>query len=450
MTTNDHQGPEMYFSCAEKPRLPAQPPVRQEKRVYTTAEKLLLPVALAIAVLYDRLCFSPVTGGYFERLFPFTGAFWICYLVLLYCFYWKRLARNRVLWFVAGCAAALCVWSFFYTRRGGNEGFGVLSYIVVPAVLMAHAQFLAGGYNLKEVGGMALAWIQGWIIKPFSALPMLAGAVSATFAGDNRSTAKKVLTGVAVTLPLLLIIIPLLSGADRMFGYYLEMIIGGWNLGLLIAHLIVIAVAFALFYSFLWNIGFAPKQKSAGALTARLDTVICCIVLGSVTVVYLLFCAVQFTYLFAGAGLPEGITYSEYAREGFAQTVAVCAVNLCVFGGILGFGNGHRVVTGLLAGLLGLTGVMLFSGFVRLKLYIDAYGLTWLRILSAWFVVYLAAVVILCAVRLLRPALPAVALCALILLGWFTALGYANPNALAERYNSAHNYDVAVRELHDL
>ncbi len=59
----------------------------------------------------------------------------------------------------------------------------------------------------------------------------------------------------------------------------------------------------------------------------------------------------------------------------------------------------------MLAGLLALTGVMLVSGFLRLKLYVDAYGLTWLRILSAWFVIYLAAVLILCFFRMAKEKL---------------------------------------------
>jgi hypothetical protein len=34
------------------------------------------------------------------------------------------------------------------------------------------------------------------------------------------------------------------------------------------------------------------------------------------------------------------------------------------------------------------------------------------------------------------------ALCALILLGWYVALGYANPDALAARHNQRYHYDL--------
>lgn len=440
MTTNDQ--PVGQFGIIPAPTAAPDAEGRAEikpKREYSAAERLLLPVSLVVAVLYDRLLFRPLFLDLDEVIGKLSGAFWLCYLAVFYAFYWKKLARNRVLWFVAGCSAALCAWNFFYDW---NVKFTILTYLVIPAVLMAHAQFAAGDYKLKDAGKIAFAWLFGWVVKPFSGLPALFGAIGSLASGGGKTTAKKAVLGVAVTLPLLCVIIPLLCGADMVFGYYIGRILGDWDFGSLVGHIIVSVLAFALFYSFLWNVGFGVKEKHGEKAAMQIDTIICCIVLGSVTLVYVLFCAVQFTYLFAGAGLPYGMTYSEYAREGFAQTVAVCAFNLLIFGVFLRFGSGSKAVSGFLYGLLGLTGVMLVSGFMRLKLYIDAYGLTWLRLLSAWFVIYLAVVLVLCVVRMLREKVPAVALCALILLGWYVTLGYSNPDALIERYNQTHNYDT--------
>jgi hypothetical protein len=84
---------------------------------------------------------------------------------------------------------------------------------------------------------------------------------------------------------------------------------------------------------------------------------------------------------------------------------------------------------------------MLVSGSVRLSLYIGVYGLTWLRVWSAWFVIYLIAVVVVCAVRMLRERTPAIALCMLILLGWYVALGYVNPAGMVEKYNTYYGFD---------
>lgn len=427
---------------------PAEPaaPISREKRKISPLEQLLLPIALVIGILYDRLVFAPLTDDwyYFGAL---SGIFWLCYLVAFYAFFWKKIAKNRILWYIAGCSAALCLWNLvnLYVFGEWNSEFETLTILVIPCVLMAHTQFAAGNYKLKDAGKIALAWLRGWVIKPFTGLPALFEVTESLVSGGKSSTAKKAALGVGIALPLFCIILPLLAGADKVFGFYLKQMVGDFYIGSFIAHSFVAILAFGLFYSFLWNVGFGPKNKPAEKSASRLDPIVSCIVLGSVSLLYVLFCAVQFTYLFAGAGLPDGMTYSEYAREGFAQTVTVCALNLFIFGVFLQFGTRNKAVTGFLSALLGLTGIMLFSGFMRLWLYIDAYGLTWLRLLSAWFIIYLAVVIVLCAVRMLREKLPAIALCALILLGWYTVLGYANPDALVTRYNQSHNHDMVQR-----
>ncbi|MDR1691936.1 MAG: DUF4173 domain-containing protein, partial [Oscillospiraceae bacterium] len=289
---------------------------------------------------------------------------------------------------------------------------------------------------LKEAGRLTKAWFAGWF--PFSGLPALAGVVGSLIAGGRRQTLKKILIGVTVTIPLLGVLVTLLAGADRVFGYWAETLLSGWNLPSLIRHLFITLAAGSLFYAFLWKMKFNKRDDPAPQGSGRIDVVICCIVLGAVSLLYLLYCGIQFTYLFARAGLPNGLTYSGYAREGFAQTVVVTAVNLILFGLFLRYGKSSKPVKALLAGLLGLTGVILVSGCVRLGLYIEAYGLTWLRFLSAWFIVYLAAVLVICAVRMFSEKLPAIALAALLLLCWTVALGYANPDRFVERYNEGH------------
>ena len=43
----------------------------------------------------------------------------------------------------------------------------------------------------------------------------------------------------------------------------------------------------------------------------------------------MIFCGIQIIYLFGGGGeLPAGVTYAEYARQGFFQLLVVCILNL--------------------------------------------------------------------------------------------------------------------------
>ncbi len=84
------------------------------------------------------------------------------------------------------------------------------------------------------------------------------------------------------------------------------------------------------------------------------------IVLGSVTILFLAFVVIQFQYFFGGQSniSIEGYTFSEYARRGFGELVAVAFFSLLL---LLGLGaitrreteNQRRVFSMLGAGLVG-------------------------------------------------------------------------------------------------
>jgi len=428
---------------------------KKEKRSFSIAEKLLLLAALAIAILFDRALPHFFTENYTR----YYAAFSLCFLAVFYVFFWKKLRHNVISWYLTGCITALCAWSFIFWEISGNGYFGLINFPVIPAVIMGLIVYMTGNFELKEAGSIAIAWLSGVFIKPFSGIHIFFGAIGASLFGEGKSKTKKAALGIAITLPLLLIILPLLSSADRAFGYHLMQILSNFNFATMIWHLVVITTACILVYSFLWNVGFGGNRVNVadGATLAsevskkerketsfKIDTLISSIILGSIALLYTVFCIVQFTYLFAGTGLPGGITYSEYAREGFAQTVVVCAINLLIFGVLLHFRKQSKITTGLLIGLLALTGVMLFSGFIRLGLYIDYYGMTWLRLLSAWFIIYLAAVIIMCGIRLWREKLPLIAVSTMVLVGWYVILGYTNPGGFVAWYNQMLDYDAVL------
>jgi hypothetical protein len=119
------------------------------------------------------------------------------------------------------------------------------------------------------------------------------------------------------------------------------------------------------------------------------------IVLGSVTVLFLLFVTVQFRYFFGGnlnIGI-EGYTYSQYARRGFNELVMVAFFSL---GMILGLStitkreNGlqRRIYSGLSIAIVALVMIILVSAYQRLMLAIDWHGFSRLRLYPQVFLVW--------------------------------------------------------------
>jgi Domain of unknown function (DUF4173) len=105
---------------------------------------------------------------------------------------------------------------------------------------------------------------------------------------------------------------------------------------------------------------------------------------------FLTFIVVQLAVLFGGHEQvlrTSGLTYAEYARQGFWQLLGAAALTLAVIGAGVVFADTprrlQRVVLRLMLGLLcALTIVVVVSALRRLLLYEDAFGLTRLRLLA--------------------------------------------------------------------
>jgi len=151
-------------------------------------------------------------------------------------------------------------------------------------------------------------------------------------------------------------------------------------------------------------------------------------VLGAVDLLFASFVASQFRYLFGGqsAIVQAGYTYSEYARRGFGELVAVAFLSL----GMIVFLStwSHRkypsLFLGLSAALVGLVGVMLASALTRLLLYEHAYGFTRLRTYTHAGILWLGFLFGLFLLLLWRGRLNFIGLAVVVAgVGWAATLG---------------------------
>ena len=108
---------------------------------------------------------------------------------------------------------------------------------------------------------------------------------------------------------------------------------------------------------------------------------------GIMAAVYVIYSGIQILFLFfrLDTGLPEGVTYSQYAHQGFWQLLAVSLIN---FAAVLicqsVFGE-NRILKVLLTVISACTCIMIVSAVYRMLLYVSEYYLTFLRLLVLWF-----------------------------------------------------------------
>ncbi len=158
---------------------------------------------------------------------------------------------------------------------------------------------------------------------------------------------------------------------------------------------------------------------------------------------FLTFVIVQFRYLFGGAGLVEstlGVTYAEYAREGFFQLVTVACLVL-PFLLFLDWLRDHdrapMTFRFLALVMIGLLSVIMASAFYRMRLYRVEFGLTELRFYTMVFMFWLAAVLVWFALTVLRGDRGRFVSGALVAAGLVVfGLHLANPDAWIIRANA--------------
>ncbi len=218
---------------------------------------------------------------------------------------------------------------------------------------------------------------------------------------SKRGEMRHLTRGVLITLPVLLLFAALFSSADLVFRGFVDDLFNFqissdvfWHLFWILS---VTAVFLGLFGLLAAKPGDSEHELGTKPAAGRFGLVESSIMLGSLNVLFLIFIAIQVTYLFGGTANVVGgdFTYAEYARKGFFELVAVAGLSLLLIFVterlLLRERETHDFKFKLLTGLLVAQVVIIMaSAFKRLNLYEQAYGFTSSRLYGYVFIVWLA------------------------------------------------------------
>lgn len=344
---------------------------------------VLLILALLMGALYS-VCF---TGIYvYPKLsfsvFCFVAVF-VLYFTLKYLGYLKNKKAFR--W-----AVPIVVISLF-------NGIFELSIFHYFNVAVVHLMFALMGFLAVSESKFDFEDKNNW----FDLLVIMAGNWRITrsliekISGDKKGTgfkvALKILIGLLIAWPVVAIIFALMLSADAVFQSIFRNIFDNISVSVteIISHIVVIAIAFFYLSGYVYNLG-SFKKSSHPKLNIKADGIICITFLGAVNILFLVFCTLQVAYLFTGGymTLPDGIVYSQYAREGFFQLLFITIINFSI---MLIFIKGlpealkNRVIKTMLILLCVFTGILIYSSFYRMGLYISAYDYSHLRVMVLTF-----------------------------------------------------------------
>lgn len=317
--------------------------------------------------------------------------------------------RTGASWWLLGAApvfAAIFAW-----RASGPLLFlSVLAVIVSlgAASLAAHRRPLpsAGAWDVLAEG------IAMGLHTAFGAILLLFGIRrdSITWAPWHTRTGA-VMRGAMLAIPPLVVFGALFMSADDAFAS-IALDVFRFDVELVASHVVLFGAftwlgAGYLYWVLLDDGARVPPSERIGVRLGALEVTV---VLGLMTLLFVTFIVIQSTHLFGGEALVRrttGLTYAEYARDGFFELVVASFLLLPLLLVSLWLVRDEPAARNrpvqLLAGVLVvLIFLIMGSALYRMRMYQEAYGLTQLRFYTTSFMAWLALVFMFFAATVLR------------------------------------------------
>ncbi len=405
--------------------------------VHNPVARVILIVAPLLGVLADLLLrYAPDGPGWTVWVLTLSLAVaWVTHR------HGQHLTRAQVAWLAVavGCSA-MFTWRDADELRVSNvlatltalALFG-MSAVGVPSrsVFAARGRDIvaAGVYTIRDMLiGTPLLVVRD---AQLQALPALKGGASWT-----------VLRAALLTIPVVLVFTVLLAHGDPMFASLIAL--PNFDVGRLGSHIVVSGVFAWLSAGWLRGTlhGLGTRSVLPEQLPLQLGLVEITTALGAVVILFASFVVVQLRWLFGGADVvfvTTGLTVAEYARQGFFELIVVA---MLVFPLVLGTNavirepkvvRYHRQLSLTLVVLLL---PILMSALLRMRLYVDYYGLTTDRLYATVIAGWIGTVCIAMAFTVLRRR--ARSFVALVLLSGFmclVGLNILNPELMVVRVN---------------
>jgi hypothetical protein len=367
-------------------------------------------------------------------------------------------------WSSAGAAIAVVPFASFLAWR---ESVWLLPIDAVLAVvlLLVAASYASGGHVLRMSLSEAVIRLARGLLSAALAPGFLFGALASLLPVPGEARKQRVIAvarGIGIALPVFLVLGLLLASADPVFASVFRIPVDASSV---ITHGFFIAVGLLLAAVLMVEASSEPLPEMA--VDARpLGATESGVVLGMLVVLYGAFASAQVVAARGGAEkvlTTAGLTYADYARQGFFQLLAVAVITLAVLLGLRSLTRPAEGATHLVLVGLGETAIVLTLGIVgvavnRLGLYEQAYGLTMLRFTCTVVAWWLGAVFVLVGLaytgigRSQRWVGGAIALSLLVAV---LGMNIADPESLVVRRNVDHalatgRFDAAyLAELSD-
>lgn len=385
---------------------------------------VLLALSFAAAVLFS-FGHDWLTPSRYGPGIGLTLSHWVLTAAAL----WAAKARKRLtprpdgIFLLALSVLLSAAYAVFANATLRRLNLPVLWLVTAQALFsltgMNRASALSGPGLWEGLQRYADSLFRHWL-SPFASL--------AAKARGSRHARRNLLPGLLTALLASLVAAAILATADQVFSGILNSAaqrMAGLDGSFLLRLFMALLLTFPLFSH---RFSLLQEARSTRPAVSRIsDPTVFCLVLTGLSLVYALFGYVQIRYLFAGVeSVRMSGGYAAYARSGFFQLVLVALLTLGVILPALTLFRENRAVRAL-CGLTALLTVLIdVSAFVRMRLYIEAYGLSTLRVVTLWGIGVILLALLAVMGKALRPAWRICPVLAAVILSSWVALNWIN------------------------
>jgi hypothetical protein len=354
---------------------------------------IFIGIAVLLAIFYDIFFWGKETG----LSFPLFILIYLASFITV-CIIYKQVRQKWALWFLI----PILILSFdVMLYKNGLVHFVVPIAVVILVILFSVLLTLRNPekHPIKFVG-----------IPIFRNIILLSPFFSYVwrdlFHWEKLSSVIwiKIIKGILIALPLLIIFGLLFYEADQLFNliiknlFDLDLYGDAYRTAIwrIIRTIILTFLVAGFFYYLLSNKHVLDYKEEK---LRKFDQDITLIVLSLVNAIFLFFVVIQIKYLFGDQSFitEYGLTYAEYARRGFFELVwviiLVVLMMLIIFRSFAKYGT-SKAVAALQSLLIAQTFVIAISALKRMWLYQEAYGYTVLRLYVEWFIYFLLILLI--------------------------------------------------------
>ncbi len=388
-------------------------------------------------------------GALFSYLFAkqYIGLNVLCFVLFVYAFaiinkqyFIVRRFFEEPMMYIA-CIPVIFIGVMIFTESTAVNGLGILVILFVMFV-----QYLS-------LSGTALhRWFEpAFLLDIFFGVfnrvligigSFVAGAVNAIFK-NRRSSRKSAVVGILAGAALLILVIPILVAADPNVSAWVALFFAGIRFGDIVLYGFLFLFGASVITAPVANakreniIGLKAAIKSQGK--RPIEGVSTAVALTMVSVVYVLFAAMQFGYFFEPQETLQrvlGLTSAAYAVRGFSELLFITCLNFILLALALRFtakrgDEKPQVYLKVLYVLLVLFNfVILASSHLRMQVYELSFGYTVSRFLSHSFMLLLVLLNLIMLARVFTDKVKVMQLFAVTALVYFCAVMAIGP----ERY----------------